>query len=292
MESLATLFLNQLRVEKGLSANTLESYSRDLKSFQNFIEKKKISKITRDHIVQFLASLYDQGLSSKSVCRYLSTLRHFFKFLFQEEKIKENPSSDIEMPRVRTKLPDVLTEEEVKKLLETPPSDKLLGMRDQTMLEVLYATGVRVSELVNLKLNCVDLKVGYVKVLGKGSKERLVPLGGVAERALKVYLEKCRPVLDKKINDTHIFLNKQGKPLTRQAFWLLLKKYAKECAFEKKLTPHTLRHTFASHLLERGADLRVIQALLGHSDISSTQIYTHISRRSLEEVYKKFHPRA
>lgn len=287
-----SLFLNQLKVEKGLSANTLESYSRDLKSFHHFVEKKKIARVSRDHIVQFLASLYDRGLSSNSVCRYLSTLRHFFKFLFQEEKIKENPASDIEMPRVRKKIPDVLTEEEVKKLLETPPVDSLLGLRDRTMLEVLYATGVRVSELVNLKLNCVDFKVGYAKVLGKGSKERLVPIGKVALGMLKIYLEKCRPLLDKKINETHIFLNQRGEPLTRQAFWLLLKKYARECGFEKKLTPHTLRHTFATHLLERGADLRVIQALLGHSDISSTQIYTHISRRSLEEVYKKFHPRA
>ena len=288
MEGNVTLFLNQLKVEKGLSKNTLESYTRDLKRFHAFL---KASPPSRDKIIQYLARLYDDGLSATSVCRHLTTLRQFFKFLFQEEKIKDNPTSEIEMPSVRKKLPQVLTEEEVVQLLDAPQND-VLGLRDRAMLEVLYATGMRVSELVDLRLASLDLKVGYVRVLGKGSKERLVPMGDMARQKLELYLDESRTHLDKKLDQNHVFLNRSGEKLTRQAFWLLLKKYAAQAGIEKDLTPHTLRHTFATHLLERGADLRVIQALLGHSDISSTQIYTHISTKRLEDIYKKYHPRA
>ena len=288
MQDNLNLFLNQLKVEKGLSKNTLESYTRDLKRFHFFLKQ---AKPTRDKIIQYLAHLYDQGLSAKSVCRHLTSLRQFFKFLVQEETIAENPTSEIEMPKTRKKLPQVLTEEEVKQLLDTPPGH-VLGIRDCAMLEVLYATGCRVSELVDLRLASLDLQVGYVRILGKGSKERLVPVGDMARQKLQQYLDESRPHLDKKLDQQHVFLNQRGEKLTRQAFWVLLKKYAITAGIEKDLTPHTLRHTFATHLLERGADLRVIQALLGHSDISSTQIYTHISTKKLEEVYKKYHPRA
>ena len=288
MQDNMALFLNQLKVEKGLAKNTLESYTRDLKRFHLFLKNAKPS---RDKVIQYLAHLYDQGLSATSVCRHLTSLRQFFKFLLQEEKIKENPTSDIDMPKTRKKLPQVLTEEEVIRLLDTPLQN-VLGLRDRAMLEVLYATGCRVSELVGLRLASLDLKVGYVRVLGKGSKERLVPMGDMARKKLERYLEESRHHLDKKCDQDHVFLNQRGGKLTRQAFWLLLKKYAIKAEIEKDLTPHTLRHTFATHLLERGADLRVIQALLGHSDISSTQIYTHISTKKLEEVYKKYHPRA
>jgi integrase/recombinase XerD len=293
MDQEISLFLNMLKVEKGLSENTLEAYSKDLALFhQFFIDKKKKGAVKRDHIIQFLSYLYDQGLSPRSVSRYLSTLRNFFKFLFQEEKVKENPTSDIEMPKLQKKLPDILTEEEVDRLLEAPDKETALGLRDSAMLELIYATGMRVSELVKTKLAALDMKIGYVRVLGKGSKERLVPFGDTAKKKIEIYKDAARPKLDKIHDQEFLFLNRRGSGLTRQAFWLLLKKYALKSGIQKRLTPHTLRHTFASHLLERGADLRVIQALLGHSDISSTQIYTHISRKVLEETYKKFHPRA
>ncbi|MBI2608103.1 MAG: site-specific tyrosine recombinase XerD [Deltaproteobacteria bacterium] len=293
MDEHISLFLNAIKIEKGLSLNTLESYSRDLVHFHQYVlDKHKKWPLKREIIIQYLAHLYDLGLSSKSVARHLSSLRSFFKFLSQEEKIKENPTCDIEMPKLQKTLPSVLSEEEMKRLLEAPDGKTVLGIRDQAMLELLYATGMRVSELVSLSLHAFDMKIGYLKVQGKGSKERLIPFGDIAKEKLEKYLEESRPKLDKKNNQKDVFLSRKGEKMSRQSFWLLLKKYTLKAGITKEMSPHTLRHTFATHLLERGADLRVIQALLGHSDISSTQIYTHISRKTLEETYKKFHPRA
>ena len=292
MEEFFVLFLNYLTVEKGLTKNTLSAYERDLLKFKFYCKHKNKIFSSKASILEFMGSLYDQGISARSIARYLSTLRHFFKFLFQEERIKNNPLCDIEMPRLAKKLPDVLTEAEAIKLLQTPSSQTDLGVRDVTLLEVLYATGMRVSEATDLKLGCIDFRVGYLRVMGKGRKERLVPFGEEASAKLENYTQNVRPHFLKNQLVDEVFLNRQGKKLSRQAVWQLIQRYALQAGILKNITPHTLRHSFATHMLDRGADLRVIQILLGHSDISSTQIYTHVSRKILEENYKKYHPRA
>ncbi len=287
-------YLNFLAVEKGVSLNTLEAYSRDLNRFIDFVEKRgiqKIGKITSDDIVALLGYLKSGGLVSNSVNRTLAAIRGFYKYLLIEKIIDENPVSNIDLAKVWMRLPDTLSKEEVNILLEKPDLKTLLGVRDAAMLELMYATGIRVSELVSLTTNNVNWQMGYLIVLGKGSKERIVPIGRTAFECLNTYLEKARPKLLREDTTNIIFLNRSGKGLTRQGFWKIVRKYAMKAGLMKKVHPHTFRHSFATHLLEGGADLRSVQVMLGHSDISTTQIYTHITRERLKDIHKKYHPR-
>jgi integrase/recombinase XerD len=287
-------YLNFLAVEKGVSLNTLEAYSRDLNRFVDFVEKRgiqKIGKITSDDIVALLGYLKSGGLVSNSVNRTLAAIRGFYKYLLIEKIIDENPVSNIDLAKVWMRLPDTLSREEVNIILEKPDLKTLLGVRDAAMLELMYATGIRVSELVCLTMNNVNWQMGYLIVLGKGSKERIVPIGRTAFECLNTYLEKARPKLRREDTTNIIFLNRSGKGLTRQGFWKILRKYAMKAGLMKKVHPHTFRHSFATHLLEGGADLRSVQVMLGHSDISTTQIYTHVTRERLKDIHKKYHPR-
>ena len=287
-------YLNFLAVEKGVSLNTLEAYSRDLNRFIDFVEKRgiqKIGKITSDDIVALLGYLKSGGLVSNSVNRTLAAIRGLYKYLLIEKIIDENPVSNIDLAKVWMRLPDTLSKEEVNILLEKPDLKTLLGVRDAAMLELMYATGIRVSELVSLTTNNVNWQMGYLIVLGKGSKERIVPIGRTAFECLNTYLEKARPKLLREDTTNIIFLNRSGKGLTRQGFWKIVRKYAMKAGLMKKVHPHTFRHSFATHLLEGGADLRSVQVMLGHSDISTTQIYTHITRERLKDIHKKYHPR-
>jgi integrase/recombinase XerD len=287
-------YLNFLAVEKGVSLNTLEAYSRDLNRFIDFVEKRgiqKIGKITSNDIVALLGYLKRGGLVSNSVNRTLAAIRGFYKYLLSEKIIDENPVSNIDLAKVWMRLPDTLSREEVNILLEKPDLKTLLGVRDAAMLELMYATGIRVSELVSLTTNNVNWQMGYLIVLGKGSKERIVPIGRTAFECLNTYLDKARPKLLREGSTNIIFLNRSGKGLTRQGFWKIVRKYAMKAGLMKKVHPHTFRHSFATHLLEGGADLRSVQVMLGHSDISTTQIYTHITRERLKDIHKKYHPR-
>jgi integrase/recombinase XerD len=236
-------------------------------------------------------SLIGKGLSARSVARNISTIKTFFRFLAAEGKIKSSPARLLETPRIARRLPKILNQGEVERLISQPDSSNAMGQRDRAMLEVLYATGLRVSELVGLKVLGVNLEAGYVRTLGKGSKERAVPIGEKAIRAVKEYLANGRIQLAKRTNSAYLFLNSRGYPLTRQGFWKIIKKYGKEAAINKTITPHGIRHSFASHLLEAGADLRSVQVMLGHADIATTQIYTHVTRERLKEVHEKCHPR-
>ena len=288
-------FLNYLMVEKGLSKNTIESYSRDVQKFIVYLEKNNcsdVSRITNLDIISFLVEIKSQGLSSKSTGRNLSALRMFFKFLVQEGFLEGDPAINIESPKIRSSLPSVLSIAEVDSLLSKPDVKTLRGLRDRTMLELLYATGVRVSELVNLKLTSINLDVGYIIAFGKGSKERIVPLGDTSKYFLKEYLTNGRPAHEKGMVSSFLFLNPSGKKFSREGFWKMLKRYGLKAGIIKKLSPHTLRHSFATHLLERGADLRSVQIMLGHVDIATTQIYTHITQERLKKIHKQYHPRA
>jgi len=288
-------FLNYLMIEKGLSKNTIENYSRDLQKFITYLEKNNcadLGRVTNLHIMSFLVEVKSQGLSSKSTGRNLSAVRMFFKFLFQEGYLDADPSINIESPKIRSSLPSVLSIVEVDSLLSQPDVKTTRGLRDRTMLELLYATGVRVSELVNLKVTSINLDVGYIIAFGKGSKERIIPLGDTAKHYLKEYLATARPKHLKGLMSPFLFLNPSGKKFSREGFWKLLKRYALRAGISKKLSPHTLRHSFATHLLERGADLRSVQIMLGHVDIATTQIYTHITQERLKKIHKQYHPRA
>ena len=295
MENLLDQFLNYLAVERGLSLNTLESYSRDLNKYLDFLCQKDIKDMgsTSDvTIISFISSLKKKGLSNRSIGRNISSIKMFYKFLTESHLIASNPTVNIETPKGGTKLPHILSIDEVDFLLEKPDMKTPLGLRDGAFLQLLYATGLRVSELVSLPLNNLNLEAGYLIAYGKGSKERLVPIGEVAQNSLKVYLEKGRPQLLGDNHSTYLFISRRGKPITRQAFWKLLKKYALSAGIQKNITPHTLRHSFASHLLEGGADLRSVQMMLGHADISTTQIYTHVSSERLKKIHNQFHPRS
>jgi integrase/recombinase XerD len=288
-------FFNYLMVEKGLSKNTIESYSRDLQKFITYLEKNnhaEVSRVTNLEIMSFLVEVKSQGLSSKSTGRNLSAVRMFFKFLVQEGYLDIDPSINIESPKIRPNLPSVLSIAEVDSLLSQPDVKTTRGLRDRAMLELLYATGVRVSELVNLKLTSINFDVGYIIAFGKGSKERIIPLGDTANHYLKEYLATARPKHAKEMISSVLFLNPSGKKFSREGFWKMLKRYALKAGINKKLSPHTLRHSFATHLLERGADLRSVQIMLGHVDIATTQIYTHITQERLKKVHKQYHPRA
>lgn len=288
-------FFDYLTIEKGLSRNTLDSYSRDIRRFLDFLEKSKtrgLERVAKLDILSFIVGLRKEGLSERSVVRLQVTLRHLYRFLVAEGILNENPLEALESPRVTKKLPYVLSEGETERLLNQPDPSTLLGLRDKAMLEFLYATGLRVSEMMSLRLDQVNLEVGSVRVFGKGGRERIVPFGEEAQTSLRTYLnEGRRRILNGRVSP-HVFVNSRGEKMTRQAFWKIIKKYGLIAGIRGKLTPHTLRHCFASHLLDRGADLRSVQTLLGHVDISTTQIYTHVSRERLKSLHQKHHPRA
>lgn len=294
MRDLLNEFLNYLSVERGLSKNTILAYRRDLNKYIEFLERRKVGSIenvTRRMISSYLLELKDGGLSANSISRNLVAIKVFHRFLAAEGYIKDDVTSVIESPRLWKRLPEVLTTKEVESLLIQPDLTKWIGIRDRAILELMYATGVRVEEAANLRSSDLDMEVGFIRCRGKGGKERIVPLGKEAIRAIKRYLEKVRPKLRRGDDPEALFLSKLGRKLSRQALWKLIKKYAFCARLRKTITPHTLRHSFATHLLERGADLRVIQELLGHTDISSTQIYTHVDKDRLKSIHHKYHPR-
>lgn len=292
MDILADQFINYLRIELGLADNTVQAYSRDLIRFFQFLEKKKLTplEVSKDQITEY-TSIIGRRLSSRSVARNISAVRSFFRFLVSEGRIKSSPTRLVETPRVSMRLPGVLSQADVEHLLSQPDVSRPIGQRDMAMLEILYATGLRVSELVNLKTQDLNLEAGYVRTLGKGSKERVIPMGEKAVAAVKEYLSGARIRLTKGTNSSYLFLTFRGRPMTRQGFWKIIKKYGRQALIKKKLTPHSIRHSFASHLLDAGADLRSVQVMLGHADISTTQIYTHVTRERLKDVHQKCHPR-
>ena len=282
------LFIDYLSIERGLSPNTLQAYRRDLCQFRDWL-KKEFLQVDSALIGNYLATLREKGNKSRTLNRKLSVVRMFYKFLYTEGKIDHNPVEGVSSPRLGRKIPSFLSEKEVEALLEAPSVDEEYGSRDRAILEVVYGAGLRISELVNLNLTDLNLKGGWVKVLGKGSKERIVPLGREACRWVRIYLRKRRIETTDKLS---LFCNRYGKRLSRQACWKITKKYSQKSGITKKISPHTLRHSFATHLLSRDADLRFVQELLGHTNISTTQIYTHITQERLKKVYKKYHPRA
>ena len=294
LDILADQYVNYLVFEKGLSEKTIESYSSDLVRHFEFLKEKGVRKIADADtplILKHLIALRNAGLGSKSCARHLITLRGFYRFLVQEKIIEYDPVRLIDLPKSGLKLPDVLNVKEVILLLNMPDTGKPLGKRNAAMLELLYAAGLRVSELVNLKFLDVNLEACFVRVLGKGSKERVVPIGVFAKEKIDDYINTARPLLLKNRISKYLFVARAGKPMTRQGFWKLLKQYAQQAKIKKKITPHSIRHSFASHLLEGGADLRTVQVMLGHVDISTTQIYTHIAREHLRQMHEKYHPR-
>ena len=297
MKYLVADFIHFLRVEKGLSNNTITSYHRDLRAYIHFLQTKEkmdsLEDVSRPVVMKFLAHLKDTGKSSKTIARHISSIRSFHQFLLREKRLDHDPTVHIDLPKQEKTLPKVLNLEEVEALLSAPSKGDAFSLRDKAMLEVLYATGLRVSELIGLNVGDVHTMLGFVRCIGKGNKERIVPLGSKAKEALEAYIEKGRPKLIKDKNRSEaLFLNHHGNRLTRQGFWKILKQIASSVGIEKTITPHTLRHSFATHLLENGADLRAVQEMLGHADISTTQIYTHVSKARLKDVYKQFHPRA
>jgi len=288
-------FIAYLSVERGLARNTLESYGRDLRQYQDYLREQKtpqLQAVSRDTIVGYLLHLQDQGKATATIARRLAALKAFYQYLVRERLLQEDPTRNLESPKLERRLPRVLTVAEVEEILRQPDPAQPAGLRDRAMLELLYATGIRVSELVSLNLGDVNLEQGYLRCLGKGSKERLVPIGSFALKSLETYLAQARPRLLRDTREQCLFVNHHGHRLTRQGFWKIVKRYAQEAQIERSITPHTLRHSFATHLLENGADLRSVQELLGHADISTTQIYTHLTQARLKEVYARAHPRA
>ncbi|RJX23649.1 MAG: site-specific tyrosine recombinase XerD [Dethiobacter sp.] len=295
MERILKDFIYYLSVERGLADNTLDSYRRDLNKYLQFLKKNNVDTLngtSRKTISQYLLEQREKGLAPSTLTRNLASIRSFYNFLLKEQLIQENYAAELESPRTEKKLPRVLSFKDMELLLEQPETREVIGMRDKAMLELLYATGIRVSELVSLSLNNVNIKMGFLRCEGKGNKERMIPLGSVAIRSLQEYLQHARLKLLKQKDEKALFINQHGKRLTRQGFWKILKKYALKAGFSTEITPHTLRHSFATHLLENGADLRSVQEMLGHADISTTQIYTQITRRKIKEIYDQTHPRA
>ncbi|MDW8165739.1 MAG: site-specific tyrosine recombinase XerD [Elusimicrobiota bacterium] len=294
--SLVEKFLEFIKFEKGLSQNTIDAYRRDLTQYFNFLQQinKDIHTVSSEDITDFLWQLKKNNLKNNSIYRKTSCITQFHKFLIAEEITKNNPVEFISKPKLQRKLPQVLSYEEVEKILNFIPKKKFNDIRNKAMLEMLYATGMRVSELVNLKFNQLDLSNKYIRVIGKGNKERIVLLNSKSIQALKDWLEIRAKKFQKRLipeYDQYVFLSKLGKPISRIDFWEQLKNYVKKVGISKNVSPHTLRHSFATHMLKYGADLRVVQELLGHSDISTTQIYTHIDKQHLKELHKKYHPR-
>jgi integrase/recombinase XerD len=287
-------FLDYLLIEKGLARTTLESYSRDLQRYAAFLSRSGRAGVSDEDaplLLRHLIELRGSGLNARSRARHLVTLRGFYRFLHREGFLARDPARLIELPKTVLKLPDVLSVEQVRRLLNAPSGDAPAGIRDAAMLEVLYAAGLRVSELVGLKTADVHLDAGFVRVLGKGAKERVVPIGQYARERVLFYLEHARGRLLKGRASAFLFIGRGGRPLTRQGFWKILKGYAAAAGLLQRVTPHSLRHSFASHLLERGADLRAVQMMLGHADIATTQIYTHVAAERLKALHRRFHPR-
>lgn len=294
MKEFIDIFLNYLSVERGLARNTIISYREDLNAYINFLTECHIdalSKANKDDIVNFMLFQKDKGLNANSIARRIAAIKSFHRFLARERILKTDPTSLIDSPKLWKKIPETLTENEVEALLNQPNIRDKQGMRDRAILEILYATGMRVSEAVNLKVDNVNLEIGFLRCIGKGNKERVIPIGRKAISSLKRYLGLSRPHLLKSKESSVLFLNRFGNKISRQSLWKLIKKYAKGARIKKPVRPHILRHSFATHLLERGADLRSVQEMLGHSNISTTQIYTHISKDRLKAIHKMFHPR-
>jgi integrase/recombinase XerD len=287
-------FIHYLQIERGLSENTLQSYSRDLRTYSKYLQANEVQEwayVTRAKLTAYLRWLHDNGKSAATIARTLSSIRLFHQFLLREYGLKEDPSIHIDTPKKERKLPKILSSDEVDKLLSCPGTD-ILTIRNRAMLETLYATGLRVSELLALELDDLHLEMGFVRCFGKGSKERIVPLGDMAKARLEDYLNRARKVLLKAKSSDILFVNHHGNSLSRQGFWKVLKQIGREAGIQKEITPHTLRHSFATHLLENGADLRAVQEMLGHADISTTQIYTHVTKTRLKDIYRNHHPRA
>lgn len=289
-------YLHYLLIERGLSDNTRKSYQRDLNQYLVFLHNEEIKdwqSVDRFTIVAFLQFLQEENKSAATITRMVTSLRRFHQFLRQERFVDHDPMQHIESPKKRQKLPDTLNVNEVERLIETPDTKKVLGIRDRAILEVMYATGMRVSELIGVKLNDLHLSMGLLQTTGKGDKERIVPLGDIAIQWIETYLDEARPLLcQKHPEEEHLFVNGHGTGLSRQGIWKNLKALVLKAGIMKNVTPHTLRHSFATHLLENGADLRTVQELLGHADISTTQIYTHITKKRMADVYKQYFPRA
>ncbi|MBC8287333.1 MAG: site-specific tyrosine recombinase XerD [Nitrospinae bacterium] len=290
MDVLIQEFSEYLRIEKRHSPHTVAGYCRDLRRFARIYSE--VSGLTTADIRGFLLILRDEGLSSSSIARSLSSIKSFFRYLCQDKQLKENPAEILETPRRWRKLPHVLSLTDVDTLLSCPDSDTAIGLRDQAMLEVVYATGMRVSELISVKGHNLDFEAGCLRTMGKGSKERIVPIGMVARRSVEDYLLNSRPVLAKGQKVEELFLTRRAKAMTRQGFWKILKTYVRQSNIKADVSPHSLRHAFATHLLDRGADLRSVQQMLGHADISATQIYTHVLEKRMLEVHDQFHPRS
>jgi len=288
-------FIYHLSVEKGLADNTLDSYQRDLRKYLQFLQAQNINSFgqtSRRQITAYLSEQQSKGLAPSTITRSLASIRSFYQYLLKEQIITENPAVELESPKSEKKLPHVLSFQDIELLLEQPRTDCIIGMRDKAMLELIYATGIRVSELVSLNLNHANIKMGFLRCDGKGGKERMIPLGSVAIKSLQDYLKYSREKYVKNKEEKALFLNQHGNRLTRQGFWKILKKYVLRAGINTEITPHTLRHSFATHLLENGADLRSVQEMLGHADISTTQIYTQVTRKKIKEIYDQAHPRA
>ncbi len=294
MKELIDSFLDYLSVERGLAKNTIIAYREDLNIYLNFMIKRGISalsKITKNDIIEFMLSEKDKGVSPTSISRRLAAIRMFHRFLARERVLKDDPTTLIDSPKLWKKVPDTLSLNEVEALISQPDPRFRQGARDKAILETLYATGMRVSESTDLKVNNVNLDIGFLRCIGKGNKERVIPLGKKAIHSINRYLEFSRPYFLKGKTSEFLFVNRSGNKLSRQSIWKLIKQYAKEAKIRKVIKVHTLRHSFATHLLERGADLRSVQEMLGHSNISTTQIYTHIDKERLKTIHKMFHPR-
>jgi integrase/recombinase XerD len=293
MEKQIKLFLEFLQNEKKLSDNTLQSYKRDIIQYQNYIEENQINytKVSKEDIKTYLNYLKKVGKKSSTISRNLASIRSFYQFLIRNRKIKNDPTEDVQSPKVEKRIPSVLTAQEVELLLEQPKDVDLKGTRDKAMLEFAYATGMRVTEIINLNIENVNIEEGYV-ICRTGAKQRNIPLGSLSLSALKEYIEEARPILIKNEREKALFVNVNGKRLTRQGFWKIVKYYKEQAHITKDITPHVLRHSFATHLLQNGADLKAIQTMLGHSDISSTQVYMQFQDSGLKDIYQKAHPRA
>ena len=293
MEKQIKLFLDFLQKDKKLSNNTLQSYKRDILQYQKYVEKESIDflKVKDDDIKKYLKELKKIGKKTSTISRNLASIRSFYQYLVKTRKVKNDPTLGLQSPKIEKRVPAVLTSDEVELLLEQPKDIDLKGTRDKAMLEFAYATGMKVTEIIDLNIDDIDFKEGTVKCTS-GRKSRIVPIGGLAEKALKEYVEQTRPILLKDDSNKALFVNMNGSRLTRQGFWKIVKYYKEKAHIDKDITPHILRHSFATHLLQNGADLKSIQAMLGHTDISSTQIYSQFETNELKDIYKKAHPRA